>query len=194
LTAAFTVDTRNSLWNARNGLFFSHSFMYAGKWLGSELNFYRYMGQVNYYRPVTGNLISASSLQMGLGKSLGHRLIPGERFFAGGANSLRGYKYRSVGGFDSVTGEPLGGEAMMLLRQELRLDLGDWPGPVVFLDLGNIYSRASDFAPFKLRTAAGFGLRYTAAGLLLRLDWGFKLDRKPGESPSHIYFSIGQSF
>jgi len=30
--------------------------------------------------------------------------------------------------------------------------------------------------------------------LLLRLDYGFKLDRKPGEGRGKLYFSIGQAF
>ena len=62
------------------------------------------------------------------------------------------------------------------------------------MDIGNVYRRAADFNPFKVRSAAGAGLRVRTPYFLLRLDYGFKLDRKPGESTGAFFFSIGQAF
>ncbi len=59
---------------------------------------------------------------------------------------------------------------------------------------GNVYLKASDFNPFDVRKTAGAGLRLRTSFLLLRLDYGFKLDRKPGESRGGLFFSIGQAF
>ena len=42
--------------------------------------------------------------------------------------------------------------------------------------------------------SAGLGLRVHTPYFLLRMDYGIKLDRKPGESFGVLYFSIGQSF
>jgi outer membrane protein insertion porin family len=45
-----------------------------------------------------------------------------------------------------------------------------------------------------LRKSAGTGLRVRTPYLLLRLDYGFKLDRRLGESRGAFFFSIGQAF
>jgi outer membrane translocation and assembly module TamA len=45
-----------------------------------------------------------------------------------------------------------------------------------------------------LRKTAGFGLRLRTPVLMLRFDYGLKLDRRPGESRGAFFFSIGQAF
>ena len=194
LTATAVLDTRDNFLNAARGLFLSQSFQYAGKCLGSQMEFLRYLGQFNIYKALTSRWVSATSLHLGFGKALGQTLLPGERFFAGGSTTIRGFKHNGVGPMDPVTGEPEGGEALFIFKQELRFRLFRDMGAVLFFDMGNVYPVVSDFDPFDSRKAAGFGLRFNLYGLLLRLDWGFKLDRRPGESLSGIFFSIGQSF
>jgi outer membrane translocation and assembly module TamA len=51
-----------------------------------------------------------------------------------------------------------------------------------------------DFNPFKVRKGAGAGLRVQTPYVLLRLDYGIKLDRQPGESFGKLFFRIGQAF
>jgi outer membrane translocation and assembly module TamA len=63
-----------------------------------------------------------------------------------------------------------------------------------FVDVGNVYSRLGDFRPWDLRKTAGAGLRLRTPYFLLRLDYGFKLDRRPDESRGGFFFSIGQAF
>ncbi|MCP5109126.1 MAG: BamA/TamA family outer membrane protein [bacterium] len=193
LNASFTYDGRDNIFDASRGLFVSQSVQYAGKFLGSQVNFSRYLGKFNLYKPIVSRLVFGISFHVGLGTALGQKLLYGERFFAGGG-SLRGFRHNGAGPLDPDTGEPLGGEALFLLRQELRWRFLPDMGVVFFLDMGNVYSRVRDFDPFDVRKGVGFGFRYRFSGLLLRLDWGFKLDRRPGESASHLFFSIGQSF
>jgi len=45
-----------------------------------------------------------------------------------------------------------------------------------------------------LRKTAGFGLRLRTPFLMIRFDYGFKLDRRPGESQGAFFISIGQAF
>jgi len=195
LTASFTYDTRDNFLEASRGVSLSQGFQYAGKWLGSHVNYFRYLGQFNIYKRITSGLVWASSFHLGLGAALGQALLPGsERFFAGGGTTLRGFKYNRLGPLDPISYEPVGGEAMLLLREELRWKLLPRLGVVFFLDMGNVYPNISDFNPLDLRKAAGIGLRFLISGLVLRVDWGFKLDRQPGESLSEFFFSIGHSF
>jgi outer membrane protein insertion porin family len=65
---------------------------------------------------------------------------------------------------------------------------------VVFLDAGNVYPKISDIDPTDLRYAAGLGLRYSTPVGPVRVDYGHKLDKKPGESSGEIHFSIGHAF
>ena len=63
-----------------------------------------------------------------------------------------------------------------------------------FLDIGNIYAGVRDFDLFNVRKSAGAGLRIRTPYFLLRLDYGRKLDRRPGEPGGKFFFSIGQAF
>jgi outer membrane protein assembly factor BamA len=176
------------------GLFFSQSVDYAAPALGSEVHFLRYFGQCFFIKKITGPVSYALGLRLGLGKGFGGDLPLSDRFFAGGGTSIRGFAYNAVGPKSPESRLPVGGEALLILNQELRFDIYKWIGGVLFLDVGNVYVRAEDLNPFETRETAGAGFRIATPVVLLRLDWGFKLDRRPGESQSEIHFSIGQAF
>ena len=82
---------------------------------------------------------------------------------------------------------------MFLFNNEIRFPIVGILQGVGFLDIGNVYARMSDFN-FNLRKTAGAGLRLKIKFIPLRFDYGFKLDRRPGESGSEFFFSIGQAF
>ena len=191
---AFTHDSRNDILNATRGMFLSNNIRYAPGFLGSDARYARYFGQFSTYKKVTDFLIYASSVRVGLGKAWGDALPLSERFFAGGGTTIRGFKKDELGPRDSDTDLPIGGDAVFILNQELRSSIYKKIGTAVFLDLGNVYSTISNFDPTDIRKTAGFGLRFQTPFILIRLDWGFKLDRQPGESSSQIFFSIGQAF
>ncbi|MGD2085084.1 MAG: outer membrane protein assembly factor BamA [Candidatus Aminicenantes bacterium] len=193
ITGAFSYDRRNSLVNPTRGFFFSAGFQHASRFLGSDANFSRFFSECHWYVPLQRFLVSATSIRVGLGSGLGQEKLPGERFFAGGGGTIRGFRQNMVGPLDPA-GNPLGGEALFIFKQELRVRLHDLFSIVLFTDLGNVYKTAGEFDMFNLRKSAGFGIRIHTDPLLLRLDWGFKLDRQPGESPSRIFISIGQAF
>ena len=194
LNTAFTRDTRDNILNASRGIFFSQSVGYAAKLFGSDINFVRYFGQFNAYARLSDSLVYAFGLRIGLSKGLGQEMIPSEKFFAGGGTTIRGFGKNEIGSLDPLTGLAEGGNAVLILNQELRFPIYKRLGGAAFLDIGNVYSAISDFDLFNVRKAAGFGLRYNSPFVLVRMDWGFKLDRKPGESLSRIFFSIGQAF
>jgi len=57
-----------------------------------------------------------------------------------------------------------------------------------------VFPRVCDFQFSDRRKAAGFGLRVRNPFVVLRFDYGFKLDRQPGEKVGAFFFSIGQAF
>ena len=65
---------------------------------------------------------------------------------------------------------------------------------VVFFDAGNVYRESNDLDLTDLRAAAGLGLRLNTPVGPFRVEYGWKLDREPGESIGEFFFSIGQAF
>ena len=82
----------------------------------------------------------------------------------------------------------------MLVNGEVRALVRGGISAVGFVDAGNVFARATDIDLMRLRAAVGFGLRYKSAIGPLRFDWGFKVNRKPGESADAWSISFGQAF
>lgn len=77
---------------------------------------------------------------------------------------------------------------------ELRTSVGGGFGLVTFLDVGNVWIKVKDVNPGDLKYTTGLGLRYNTPVGPLRVDYGFKLNREPGESLGEIHFSVGHAF
>ena len=81
-----------------------------------------------------------------------------------------------------------------MLNNELRMPLVRIVDGVLFLDIGNVFARVSDFSFVDLRESGGVGLRVRTPWFLIRGDYGLVLDRRAGERRGRFYFSIGQAF
>jgi outer membrane translocation and assembly module TamA len=129
-------------------------------------------------------------------------LLPAsERFFAGGDTTVRGFSLDRLGtpATISSTGFPTGGNGLVVLNAEMRVALVGGLGAVGFLDAGNVFLRARDLDLGQLRGAAGLGIRYRSPVGPIRIDMGFKLDRRelaPGrlERRNVLHISLGQAF
>jgi outer membrane protein insertion porin family len=207
LTVTLTRESRDEVLDASRGTFLSHAFSYSPSWLGSDIPFIKYLGQYFRYFPlrpptrrpftteiIRPRLVFATGIRVGLGWGIGDAPVPrSERFFAGGSATLRGFAQNAVGtiGPNRI---PIGGEAMLVLNNELRMPLVSIFDGVAFLDIGNVFDTVRDFSFTNLRKSTGVGLRVRTPWVLLRGDYGFVLDPRPGESRSRFYFSIGQAF
>lgn len=124
-----------------------------------------------------------------------------ERFFAGGDTTVRGFSLDRLGTDATISqsGFPTGGNGLVVLNAELRTAVGRGIGAVGFVDAGNVFPRATDLDLGRLRVAAGLGLRYQSPVGPIRIDLGFKLDRRelaPGrlERRNVLHISLGQAF
>lgn len=118
-----------------------------------------------------------------------------KRFFAGGANSVRGYRLDRLGP-RNASGQPIGGEALLEGSVEARVPIYKEFRGVAFLDFGNVYFKARDIDIGQLKYAAGFGVRYSTPIGPVGVDIGFPLNRiDPRQDPSYrIHLTIGQAF
>ncbi|MFQ5750119.1 MAG: outer membrane protein assembly factor, partial [Planctomycetota bacterium] len=169
----------------------------AGSILGGDNDFYSVSGEHRQYVPFFKKRI----IFMGRGRiawadGFGNDDLPVfERFFLGGARTVRGFDFREVGPKDS-NGDPIGGNAALLFNAELQFPFIAGLRAVAFFDSGQVYRKNKDtvFDVTDLRTSAGGGLRILSPLGLISLDWGVKLARRPGESTSEFHFTIGRTF
>jgi len=155
-------DTRDNPADASKGSFNTADLSVAGTAIGSSASFFRLFLQNSTYRPITRNWSFARSARLGILQPFAStvslsfpaptqtplpQVIPlPERLFGGGGTSLRGFALNQAGPRDSLTGFPVGGQAMLVLNQELRFPLklpfvGTSLGGALFYDGGNVYSR-----------------------------------------------------
>ena len=182
-------DTRDDALDPRSGHFVGADLQLSMRALGGD-SFVKGYLQGAVYRQPWSRIVLALSGRLGLAGTFGpgvpDRLPLPDRFFAGGDYSLRGFKIDSV--------NPEGGNALLLGSGELRVAAGRRLTLAAFSDVGNVYPVIPDLSLSNLRYAAGFGVRYRTALGPVRIDWGFKLNRRPGESPSHVHVTVGNAF
>jgi len=63
---------------------------------------------------------------------------------------------------------------------------------VVFFDAGNAYAENEAYG--KLRPTTGAGIRWISPMGPIRVEWGYNLDKRPGEGASKIEFTFGSFF
>ncbi|MBI2189823.1 MAG: BamA/TamA family outer membrane protein [Acidobacteria bacterium] len=221
-------DSRNDVIDADRGAFLIADTELAARMVGSEVGFVKTFVQgFTYHRlPTARRTVLALGARVGAAHGF-RRSVPriardgqpilddegqpivdvvqdlpaSERFFAGGDTTVRGFSLDRLGTDATIspTGFPTGGNGLIVLNGELRVALFGGLGAVGFLDAGNVFLRATDLDLGTLRAAAGFGFFYRSPIGPIRLDLGFKLDRRelaPGrlERRSVLHISFGQAF
>jgi outer membrane protein insertion porin family len=157
-------DTRDSPADASKGSFNTANVSVSDTAFGSSASFVRFFVQNSTYTPITKHWSFARSIRLGLLQPYRNtvslsfpaqetlplpEVIPlPERLFGGGGNSLRGFALNQAGPRDSLTGFPVGGQALLITNQEVRFPLklpfiGTNLGGAFFYDGGNVYSRLS---------------------------------------------------
>jgi outer membrane translocation and assembly module TamA len=184
---------------ASRGLWASADLSGSDEEIGGQLRFVRLFGQVGLVTSpfqVAGRTVDWAQLyRIGLADAFDQDLVRAERFFAGGAFSVRGYPREGLGPLESLgdVERPLGGEALFVMNQELRFPIAGDFGGVVFLDAGNVWERVDDFGQ-DLVFGVGAGARWRSPVGLLRLDLAVPLDAREGEKKLRLYFGFGHVF
>jgi outer membrane protein assembly factor BamA/autotransporter translocation and assembly factor TamB len=192
LASTLLVDTRNDLVDATRGWLHTSDFEYGVPQLGSDVRFVKYVLQQRYYRRV-GPVVVATAGRVGLATAFEQTLLPSERFFTGGGNSVRGYDEDALSPQDSF-GSTVGGNALLVLNEEVRFPIYKWARGVGFFDAGRAFETVSSMRLGGLPTSTGVGLRLQTPIVLVRVDVGVPLDSAFGPRRARWFFSIGQMF
>ncbi|EGA71766.1 outer membrane protein [Vibrio sinaloensis DSM 21326] len=112
------------------------------------------------------------------------KLSPSLRFFAGGDNNLRGYKYESISPRDE-SGALTGAKYMVTTSLEYQYRVyGDWWG-AVFYDYGDAFNDTPEF-----KRGTGVGVRWASPVGPIRLDFAWGLDEDP-DKRFKVHFTLG---
>ena len=221
-SGAIARDTRDNVLEPHRGGFLSAEGTLAARSLGGQVGFLKTYVQGSWFRQLSSRrpIVFATRAAIGMADGFPREAqttdstgtpIPGppeviedlpasERFFAGGDTTIRGFALDTVGvpATISANGFPVGGNAVVILNGELRVPVWREVGAVLFADGGNVFERASDVNFSELRGALGFGVRYRSPIGPIRIDLGFKLDRRElgGQLEPRMvwHLSIGQAF
>jgi len=196
LAFSYLRDRRDDFLFPSHGDLLLTSLKTSGSFIGSQRDFVRTYFQYTRYQPLPHRFTLASGVRLGLGKTFDADplLPPGERFFAGGDNSLRGFEVNTLGPKDPQTRKPIGGNAMLLLNQELRYRLSPSYGIHIFYDYGNIFRRISDVENWRGRSGAGVGAFFKTPLGPFRLELARNLNPEPNEDTYRIHFGFGFAF
>ncbi|MGE5235866.1 MAG: BamA/TamA family outer membrane protein [Acidobacteriota bacterium] len=214
LTPTLEWDTRDDLFAPKRGLFASMQLQVAFKAFNADARFEKLSTSVTGYTPflggvlaasVRGGAIQASGVPPGTPDNLA---VPvAVRFFAGGRISQRAFPLDKLGILgqtllcpEGVTTcaersyQAVGGAGLLLSNVEWRFPVAGPVGGVLFVDGGNDWASWHDITPAGMRWGTGLGLRVESPVGPFRVEYGWKLDRKPGESGGQLFVSFGNPF
>ena len=197
--ASLTNDHRDSTISPTKGWVGTVSSDVAGGPFGGDKDFYRLETNGAYYVPLKYNSVVEFSGRAGMVDSYGStQKVPiFERYFAGGAQSIRGYSERSIGPVDTNTQDAIGGESILLGSMEYTIPLVEVIKLATFFDAGNVWAKTTDFGKNKIYMGYGLGFRVKTPIGPMKLDYGIPLDKEPGEDTKRsgkFYFSVSRGF
>lgn len=188
-----TLDYRNNPSFPTSGFLFATAMDIAPGGL-SHISFVRGTAAFSWYLPVTSNSSLALGARAGVIAPLGDSTLPiDERFFNGGATTVRSFSELTLGPKDRA-GYPLGGEGFTVFNAEYTFPIYKDLHGAVFGDAGNLVSQAASFGLADMRYAVGAGLRYYLPIGAVRLDYGWNPDPRNGEAVGAFHFAIGVAF
>jgi len=180
-------------------------------------SFFKVIGEYALYVPCTLRTVFAIRSRCGHVFNREYiDLMPIDRFYLGGANTVRSYDRDYCPPLGLLT-KPVpapntglppvahdlwryvnqGGRTMFNVNFEMRFPIyTTYVEGATFLDAGVLIKDSIEDIPNNMLGGAGFGLRYNTPIGPLRFDLAFKLDRKfpEFESPYAWYLTLGQAF
>lgn len=192
-------DRRDNRFIPTKGYLLSGSLETAGGPFGGDKDFLKFFGRGSKYLPMFNGSVLEFRGRLGLSDAFGDsdELPIYERFFAGGAYSIRGYEERKVGPIDNATKDPLGGESMLIGNIEYTYPLFDFFRVAGFFDTGNVWKKMDDLGSGGFKSSFGLGVRLKTPVGPINLDYGIPLNKEPGEekkSDGRFHFSFSHGF
>lgn len=205
------LDLRDSRITPHDGVYASVDVQEGGG-PGASFHYVRLEPEVRGYLPVGKRLVLAQRFQWGWMKAFGSNADGSpaptpltQRFFGGGANSVRAYGSRlmspvavvcrdTTGAHCSQPGDfqafPVGGDGLYESSSEARFDITKNIGLVGFVDIGAVPISPTQIRKEDVAVAPGLGFRYYTLFGPVRLDFAYRL---PGFSGNDGIYRLAPS-
>ena len=218
LVLGWSYDSRNRALFSDRGMRHTLSLSYTLPF--SDVEYY----SVNYdylqFVPLVGRWTLAMAAELGFAMDIGPTTAspPYRNFFAGGPDTVRGYRESRLGPKDSF-GNPFGGNLKVAARAELIIPTPEkWATSAratVFYDIGNVFSTGNRylftgidgvtpvdyrFKYDKLKHSTGVAVQWLAPLGVFRFSYAFPLNAYRGDNvlfpdeEERFQFTIGQAF
>ena len=196
LTLTLARDTRDNVFDTTTGSHHTLTYKVAGGMLQGDNSYQKLVLETAWFFPSFWKFVWGLHGMAGevnrYGKSPDVPIY--ERFYLGGAETLRGYEY------NGQVGEVGGGKFTTLFNLEYAFPIIREKRQTIlkgafFYDAGNTWSTTKlGHDEYALKTDVGFGLRFAIPMFPIRFDWGYGLNHREGEAKSQFFFSIGPVF
>lgn len=179
ITLLNIFDTRDDVFNAHKGVYYSASLENAGHLLGGDFNYLKYTGEIRQYVPHLRKNTIAFRIMAG---GSGGELPLAEKFVLGGSDTLRGY-----------TLDRFIGDKFFLASAEYRFPLlkSKILSGAAFFDAGSTWQHGETMSLSTLKSDYGVGIRVSVPGLGLGT---IRVDYAIGKEGKRTVIGIGQSF
>ncbi len=220
LTGGWSYEGRNRALFPDRGMKVTLSARYALPL--SDVRYYQTNFDFILYIPLWHRFLLSAQASIDYASALGRTtsLPPYLNYFAGGPDSVRGFRESRLGPRDNIgIGNPYGGNFRVVNRYELILPVPDkWKSSArisFFYDIGNVFQTGNkvkflgvdDITPVdyhfnyaNLKQSTGVAVQWLAPLGLFRFSYGIPLNPFPGDTvrfgdeTERFQFSIGQAF
>ncbi len=171
---------------------------------GGDNDFLKFEHDSTWYRSLHRDhkWVASFRTRTGVAFPYGDReLVPlSDRFFAGGATTIRGYDTRDIGPKERTffffgDEQAIGGEFRVLNSVEVRYKAAEILNLYGFVDSGGVWKTPSDFdlGDIKYSIGIGLGLQIPRFGPL-RVDYGFAINPDDDQGSGKLHLSTGIRF
>ena len=190
-------DTRDFYFDPKEGSRSAISLQFANAALGGNNNFIKTILDQGSFFPFYWDTVFSLHARYGSADGYNGTALPiPERFYVGGINTVRGFKYGKAGPVDPATNEVLGGNKELIFNAEYIFPLvpeAKVKG-VFFYDAGRGFDDTERIQISALRLGTGVELRWISPIGPLRLEWGYNINPQGNEAHSVVEFTIGTLF
>ncbi len=199
MTYTLKRDVRDKLYGPTKGSYNLVSVEYAGGPFGGDAQFTKLEGETSWYFPLfLGTVFHVRGSAGQAWENETGKLPVYERYFLGGINTVRGFKYAYIS--PTENGQRIGGDKMWYTNTEFLFPLVAKQGVqgVVFYDMGRVFNNNENWSFSDFRKSTGLGINWYSPMGPLRLEWGYNLDPQSvaGKQEAHSVwdFTMGGSF
>jgi outer membrane protein insertion porin family len=167
---------------------------------GGDLTYYRASYQLQHFIPLNTKFTLMMNGEIGYADGYGNKTLPFyKNYYAGGVNSVRGYKAGSLGPVDVDNGNEyrVGGNSRVVGNAELLWGLPGMEKSMrmgLFFDAGQVFAKGKTPTTSDLRYSTGLSVAWISPIGPLKFSYAVPLNESVGDKTETFQFQLGTTF